>query len=351
MKRAFLVGLLAALASPALGQDGGVPSPASAALVVDGGMTPDASVEPTEPPLPEAHRPRLSVRLEPSAAIRTGDVVKLHLVATLPQGDDITIPSQSFGALELHARRFTDSVRDGRLERHFVLELLALAPGEVTLEPIALHVVTADGLVGSAHTDAIRLEVRSVLGNEPNAAPHGPPSPRRLMEEDPRPLYIVGTLAAMLVGAIVALLVRRWWQRRPKPELPPPPPRPPWEIAFEKLEVLRNDGPTMIVEGRVGPWIDSLSDTVREYLGERYGFDGLECTSDEVQKRIADLRIRSLSPTELQVFLGECDLVKFAQASMTTEQAEAMYRQAYRIVSSTMPGREGFAPVLPGGAP
>lgn len=337
---------LAGLASASFAQDGG-------GGPTDAGVSEDAAIDattPAEPPLPEEHRPSLAVRLEPTASITTGDIVRLHIVASLPEGDDITIPSQSFGSLELHGRRFTDTVRGGRLERHFVLDLLALAPGQLTLDPVQLHVVTSDGLVGSARTDTIRIDVRSVLGNEPNATPRGPTRPRRLMEEDPRPVYILGTLGAMLVGAILALLVRRWWQRRPKPVVPPPPPRPPWEIAFEKLEALRNDGPTMIAEGRVGPWIDSLSDTVREYLGKRYGFEGLECTSDEVLERIAALRIRTLSVTEMQVFLGECDLVKFAQASMTTDQAETMYRQAYRIVSSTMPGRDGFAPVQQGGA-
>ncbi len=363
-----LVLLASALLAPAVHAQG--TEDAGTVLALDGGLVahpiaPDdagtregdaglaaaaqAASEAEEPPLPAAHRPRLSLRLEPGPAIRTGEILTVHIVAELPDGDDVTIPSQSFAPLELHARRVTDTVRDGRRTRHFVLELLALEPGSIAVESIQLQVVTADGQVGTVRTESVPLEVRSVLGNEPNARPHDPTRPRVMMEEDPRPLYAIYAGVAMLAGAILALLVRRWWRSRPKPVIPPPPPRPAWELAFERLETLRRDGPAMIEEGRVGPWIDSLSDTVREYLGKRYGFEGLECTSDEVIARIETLRIRSLAAGELQVFLGECDLVKFAQASMTPEQAESMYRQAYRLVNATVPHGQGFVAVSPTG--
>lgn len=335
--------------------DGGVVD-ANIAAAVDAGVASDASVdsgadasEPEEPELPPEHRPSVSVRLEPAATIPTGSLVRVHLTVTAAPGDDVTVPSQSFAPLELHSRRVTERTVRGRTESHFVLELLALAPGDVTLEPISLRVLTADGLVGSVATERISLRVTSVIANEPNAQPRGPTRPRELMEENLIPLYMMGVVALMLLGAVLALMLRRWLARRPKPVPPPPPPRPAWEIAFEKLEALRRDGPAMIAEGRVGPWIDSLNDTVREYLGLRYGFDGLECTSDEVIARVAAIRIQSSTSAELGVFLGECDLVKFAAASMTEEQAETMFRAAQRIVRSTVPGGAGFGQV--GGAP
>lgn len=346
--------LVLLLAAPARAQDGGAGAPLGDAGVSDAGpgTTPDAAVDgatpdaaPEEPPLPPAHRPQLTTRLLPGATIRTGQVVTLRIDAELPEHDDVTIPAQSFAPLELHARRMHDTVRNGRRTRTFELELLALEPGSVAVPAITLQVLTPDGTVGSVRTESMPLEVTSVLGNEPNAQPKAATAPFSLREEDRRPLYALAALAAMAIGGLISVLAYLWWSRRPKPVPPPPPPRPAWELAFERLEALRRDGGSMIAEGRVGPWIDALSDTVRDYLGKRYGFDGLECTSDELIQRIEAMRIRSLSAGELSVFLGECDLVKFAQASMTVEQAESMYRQAYRIVHATMAHGAGFTAV------
>lgn len=343
--------------------DAGIPAPVPPASDVgphdegdaslrDAGVSGDAGLdagEPAEPELPEAHRPRIRVTLRPGSTIRIGSVVTVEVTVSALAGDDVTIPSQSFAPLELHSRRVTERESAGRTESRFVLELLALEAGDFDLSPISLRVLTADGLVGSSHTEAIHLRITSLIANEPNAAPKGPTAPRRLREEDLVPLYVAASIALLLLGAVLAWLVSRWMKRRPKPVLPPPPPRPAWEIAFEKLEELRRDGPAMIAEGRVGPWIDSLSDTVRDYLGQRYGFDGLECTSHEVIHRIASLRLQAAASAEVSVFLGECDLVKFAQASMTEEQADTMFRQAQRIVRTSIPGGASFGSV--GGAP
>ena len=63
---------------------------------------------------------------------------------------------------------------------------------------------------------------------------------------------------------------------------PPPPPRPPWEVAFEELDAVRHAG--LVDEGRYAEHFDRVCDAVRKYLGGRYGFDGLETTTDEMTR-------------------------------------------------------------------
>lgn len=300
----------------------------------------DAGVAPADPEpvfdLDESHRPRIRVRVD-RASIETGDTVQLEVVADALASDDVTVPSQSFAPFEVHARNATQRPRGDRREYRFVLTLLALEPGQVTIPGVELRVLTAEGDVGVLRTESRAIEVRSRIANEPNATAKGPSAPRTLIEENPVPKYVIGAVLAMMLGALIALALRRWWKRRPKVEPPPPPPRPPWELAFAKLEALRRDGQAMVAEGRVEPWIDALSDVVREYLGKRYGFDGLECTSGELLDRVRALRATQVSASELEVFLGECDLVKFAKGSVTEEQAEAMYKSAHRLVTRTIP--------------
>ena len=94
-----------------------------------------------------------------------------------------------------------------------------------------------------------------------------PPSTRRSI-----------ALIALVVGALVAWLIGRWL-RRPQAGPPPPPPRPPWEVALEELFDLEHAG--LVKSERFAEHFDRVSDCVRKYLGDRYGFDGLESTTRE----------------------------------------------------------------------
>lgn len=295
----------------------------------DGGAPPTFDLD-------ASHRPRLSVRVS-AARIHTGETTVLTVEADALATDDLTLPSQAFAPFELHARRVHRTPRGERAVHRFELTLLALTPGRAVVPPLSLRVLTPEGDVGTLQTDPVPVEVVAWLANEPNAAAKPPTAPRRLLEEDPVPKYVLMGLAAMLVGGLLALLAVRLWQRRPKVLPPPPPPIPAWRIALDRLEALRTDGPRAIEEGRVPAWIDQLSDVVREYLGKRFGFDGLECTSNELLQRFRQATRGAHTTAELEVFLGECDLVKFAQGAMTPSQAEAMYDSAYRLVRSHLP--------------
>src|SRR5690606_30334931 len=121
---------------------------------------------------------------------------------------------------------------------------------------------------------------------------------------------------------------------------PPPPPRPPWEIALEALTRLREERDRGLDEAGIETWADAVSDVVREYLGARYGFDGLESTTDEL---VASLHAREPSDARLEVvraFLRECDLVKFAKARLELHELDRLLDAATRIVHET----RGFSP-------
>ena len=84
-------------------------------------------------------------------------------------------------------------------------------------------------------------------------------------------------------------------------------------------------------------WVDRLSDVMREYLGNRFDFDGLESTTDEIISRLRRLtRYQALLP-EIIALLGECDLVQFAKAPAEQERSTELLRQARAIVNRTQP--------------
>jgi hypothetical protein len=155
----------------------------------------------------------------------------------------------------------------------------------------------------------------------------------------------------LLLGAIVAWFAYKQ-VTKPKPAPPPPPPRPPWEVALEKLYETRHAG--LLEKERYTDYFDRTSDAVRGYLGARFGFDGLESTTDEMLAALkkqegggfvrldatptdAGAPAPGISLQEIARFLRECDLVKFANLTPSPDQCTTAIEAGEKIVRATMP--------------
>lgn len=296
-----------------------------------------AAVEPSaEPSLPEAHRPELALRIRPDDGVQTGDLLHVELEVVVPDGDDVNLPRQSFAPFELFDQSHEESVVDGRRRFLFRLDLLALMPGEHTLAPITIRVITADGIVGQVRTDPAPVRVRSLIENEPDAQPRPPTEPVVVMQDDYTLAWVAGALALMGLSALLTWLALRWWRSRPVAAPPPPPPRPAHEVALDKLRALRRELPVALADGTQARIVDGASDVLREYLGHRFGFQGLESTTDEVIARMRQQRMNGVTLPEIVALLGECDLVKFAKAVPAEADCNRVIDEVERVVTRTM---------------
>jgi hypothetical protein len=301
--------------------------------------TPNPTAEP-EPAaaLPPEHTPQISLELTPKSGIATGDIVHLTLRADALVGDDVTVPEQTFAPFEVRSKRArTEPAQNGKQRFVFDIDLIAFDPGELAVPAIELRVVTKDGFVGSVKTQAQPLKVTALLGNEPDAKLKPETKPVVVMQDDYRLLYVLGAILAAGLVALITWLTSRYLQRRMKPVPPPPPPRPPWEIAVEKLGELRRRKQRMVEEGKAAQFVDEVSDVVREYLGGRFGFDGLESTTDEM---LALLRQHGANVglwQEVSAYLQRCDLVKFAKVDPDQDEADLVFAKAQDIVQFSMP--------------
>ncbi len=313
-----------------------------AALHAQDSVVPDAGVALDQVNrLPGPHVPKLDFRLAPEGGAKVGEVVTLTIEADAKEGDDVTLPEQTFGSFELQGERtFARPAKDGRQRFVFELELLALEPGPQEIPGIDLRVVTSTSMVGTTELDPIAFEVESLLQNEPDAKPKGPSAPVVVMQDDYTLLWVLGTLLGIALIALITWLVMRWWERRDKPEPPPPPPRPPWDIAIEKLSDLRRRKTEMIEAGQGAQFVDEASDVVREYLGGRFGFDGLETTTHEMLRQLAQRRAASALTDEVGAYLRRCDLVKFAKVEPDRDEVDLIFAKAQDIVQFSLPVAE-----------
>jgi hypothetical protein len=157
------------------------------------------------------------------------------------------------------------------------------------------------------------------------------------MQDDYTLAWIGGAVLFAALVALATLLISRWLKRRPKQLPPPPPPRPAWELALAKLNALAQNKATLLAESRGEEYVDGVSDALREYLGRRYGFDGLESTTDELVRTLERIRPHKLSLSSVSLLLEQCDLVKFARAAPDVEICDEVWNAAVELVRSTTP--------------
>jgi hypothetical protein len=217
---------------------------------------------------------------------------------------------------------------------------LPKTPGRngMLLPSVPIAIARASGEVMTLCTNPHAIVVEDPIANEldPKVKPNPPPRPQREDWALGRQLTI-GLLLGAVVGSIGVYLLLRWL-RRPK-FVAPPPPRLPWLVALEELEAIRRS--SLLAEARNDEYFDRVSDCVRNYLGARYGFDGLESTTDEMRSLLRRVQPRVPELKKIGAFLADSDLVKFARVLPSEDDCRDALLRGEAIVRMTIPAHEG----------
>jgi hypothetical protein len=217
----------------------------------------------------------------------------------------------------------------------FRLQLSAFQLGVLSLPAVPFIVSTPEGpkrFVAEPRT----IEVASVL--PPDAQTQG----AELMDIQPptevtiRSWTLLWVLAGLLAAAGVAYLAHRLFQKyrsRQRESLAPPAPL---DVRIRRaLDALKSeDLPT---RGKVKDFYFRLSEIIRGYLGERYGFDALECTSSELMTKLRRLPTPGLPEDGLMRFVSESDLVKYARADSSPDACREALAFGYELLDKTWP--------------
>jgi hypothetical protein len=138
------------------------------------------------------------------------------------------------------------------------------------------------------------------------------------------------TVGAILVGVLVWAAWRYW--RKQRSLVPVTPPVPAHVRAKQKLQ----EALALISQPR--PFCILVSDTVRQYLEERFDFRAPERTTEEFLHELQATNL--LTPDQkrsLGEFLRRCDLVKFARYEPHEPELQDLHDSALRLVEETEP--------------
>ncbi len=242
-------------------------------------------------------------------------------------------PPVDLGAFGLRSNGRQRSDAAGQSTTTFRLEMALFELGPHPIPTLVFDVV-GGGPPRTASVAGTPVEGLSSL--PPDAAKNG----AELMDIKPnadvpvRSWRLVWFLLGLAALVASALLIRRALAKR-RQRRPLAPPRPLPERTREALEALR--GEHLLERGLVREYHFRLSEIVRSYLGERFAFEALECTSGELLREVERLDPPGLEPAELHRFVDQCDVAKFARAEISTTAAEWALGYGFALVEATTP--------------
>ncbi|HZI03910.1 MAG TPA: hypothetical protein VEZ71_07810 [Archangium sp.] len=307
------------LVSPALAQAPAPLSPSAQALAK----------------LPAVEPQGFQARVQPEQVL-LGEPFVYELVITHPADHryELELPPD-LGDFELLSQARTPPQGSDPAVTTFRLKLSAFNLGMMTLPAVPFIVSTEEGprrFVAEPRT----IEVGSTL--PPDAESEGadlkdiqPPT-----EVAIRSWTLLWALLGVLAAAVVGFVAWRLFQKYRNRPLAEVKPLLPLDVRTRQaLDTLKSED--LPAKGKVKDFYFRLSEIIRGYLGERYGFDALECTSSELMQELRRKKPLQFPEDGLMRFVSESDLVKYARAESTPESCREALAFGYELLDKTWP--------------
>ncbi len=293
-----------------------------------------AGVAPAEEPDGGLMPPeQLRVRVSPDR-VKVGEPFTLEVTVTHAPAQRYELkPPSELGDFDYlgQERKRTDG--PDRSTTTLLIKLSAFQLGGLDTPNLDLEVSAPEG-AGTLPVPRARVQVDSSLppdAQDKGADLYDVKPPEELLVRSWKLLYALGgLLAAVLLGFALARYLSR-----PKPLVaaPLPPPEPLHVRATKALDVLAAEN--LPGKGEFKPYYFRLSEIVRGYLGELYGFDALESTTPELLTALRSRSTPGLPVPDLATFAEASDYIRYAKQLPTLDDCKAHLELAYRIIHST----------------
>ncbi len=265
------------------------------------------------------------------AQITIGDPLALTVTLTCPAGYKPAIPEkqEEIGPWEVRDVKVSQETK-GNLVTKLNYTLAVFTTGQIPVPEITFNFFDAANSTFTATTQAIPITIESVMG-----LVKGPPALRDI--KPPLSLRIPAGVYLLIIIIIAGIGFGAWYwyqkYRKSLPQLPAGPvipAVPPYEIAMEELEKLKNSG--LVKEERKKEFYIALTDIIRKYLGAVYSIDTLDKTTGEIYQLLRAAEPDKKALVFIKEFFEECDLVKFAKYKPDEKTVWEDFDKAKQIV-------------------
>ncbi len=158
-------------------------------------------------------------------------------------------------------------------------------------------------------------------------------APVNLAEASP---YILGAILILAIAFFIFYYLQRRKKNKPLFGAPAKPKEAPHVVALRALEQIREAKPWLENE-KLKVFYSDVSDTLRQYIEERFGIQAMEYTTEETIKafNVQKGLLAEKSFTQLKDILSLADLVKFAKYQPLPDDHNLTLMNAFFFVNET----------------
>lgn len=287
----------------------------------------------------QAQRIKATASLD-SANILIGDQIKLFLEVDHPKDVNVqfpAVPDTISSLIEVISRSGIDTFEldnETLMKQIQSYTITSFDSGSYRIPPYWFQ-IEVDGTIDSIPSNGVTLNVYTMQidttkGPTDIKMPYG--APLTLKEVTP---YILGVI---LIGAIIFFLlysIKRKKNNKPIFARPPKPKEPAHIVALRELDRIKSE--KVWQKGKTKQYYSELTDTLREYIEDRFGIRALEQTTDETVEsfRVQKGLINEKNFLNLIQLLQLADLVKFAKFQPLPDDDNMSLVNAYFFVNDT----------------
>ncbi|MEW5798360.1 MAG: hypothetical protein AB1728_05085 [Bacteroidota bacterium] len=272
-----------------------------------------------------------------SQTVAIGDWIRYSVEIKHPIGLNIVLPSYkdtlgSFDIVQQDSLVKTESNGIVQLQKKFVIT--KFDAGTHYIAPFVVQYQDAEGKIRTAQSNSIPVEVRGIEVDTTQAIRDVKPQLSLPITAEEIALYV----AIVLVLAAAGYGIYYYMKRRKKTggvEEEEKPNIPPHVLALLQLDELEEKG--LWQKGEVKLFYSEATEIIRRYFELRYGILALEMTTGEVMDQLKKFSLHSDIFREIERFLSDADLVKFAKYQPITSENENVIPAARKIVEATKP--------------
>ena len=268
--------------------------------------------------------------------ILIGEQTRIKLELSVDSGNKVGMPQPGKELMKgievLDCKSYVTQLNDGKRDVYtneyiitsFDSTLYSIPPFEVTVNDSVFRSNTLALAVYSIPIDTANLQ--NICG------------PKEIWDEqltweEYRDAVYLGIILTILCAALIWVVVR-FVKNKPIIRIVRIKPKVPSHIAaINSIEEIKQDT-TLKTEGCEKEYYTRLTDVLREYMHNRYGFDAQEMTTSEIVEEMLKIKDKE-SIKELREILEVADLVKFAKMRPTLLENERNISNAIDFVNGT----------------
>ena len=269
--------------------------------------------------------------------IKIGDLIHYSIIVARDENVNVAMPNlgANLGAFEIRDYNDPEPVnQNGEIiqRREYVISTYDI--GNYEIPPVTVRFsIGEDSTWQELTTEKIKITVESVKPSEASDI-RDIKSPLEIERDWMR---IIRFVAAGLILVLIAILIFIYIKRRKagKSFIPhrEKPKRPPHEIALDELDQLLHE--ELLEKGAIKQFYIRISEIIRHYIEGRFFINAIEMTTTQLIDTMNETEIEDEHVRQVEDFLLQCDLVKFAKYIPTPSEHQEAIDRAYRIVNQT----------------